>query len=442
MRPSSSKTTFHPVMLDLAHLQLGAHANSVGTKMNLQTVALPIAMVLALTSGAAAAEKKYGPGVSDTEIKLGQTMPYSGPISAIGQYGRAQVAFYRMINDEGGINGRKVTLVSLDDGYSPPKTVEQTRKLVEEDGVLAIVSSLGTPTNVAIYRYLNQRHIPQLFIASGASEWRNFRRTPWTISGTLNYVVEGEIYATYIRRFRPNAKIAVLYQNDDFGRDLLAGLYHGLDDRRASMIVAEATYETTDPTIDSQIISLKASGADTLVDFSLTKFTSRAIRQVHDLGWNAWHFIPSVSNGIAAVLKPAGIENSIGVYSAQIFKSAADPQWANDAGFMRWIGFMRKYLPTGDVNDYYNVAGYTTAQLTSVALKNCGNELTRENLMRQATRIRGFQPDMTLPGITVTTTQTDYDVFHAARLARFDGKTWVLFGDLIGGRPMASDRDH
>lgn len=226
--------------------------------MKLHSVALSIAM-LALTCGPAAAEKQYGPGASDTEIKLGQTMPYSGPISAIGQYGRAQVAFYKMINDEGGINGRRATLISLDDGYSPPKTVEQTRKLVEQDGVLAIVSSLGTPTNVAIYKYLNQRHVPQLFIGSGASEWRNFKRSPWTISGTLNYIVEGAIYATYIRRARPNAKIAVLYQNDDFGRDLLAGLNEGLGDRRSLMIVAEATYETTDPTIDSQIISLKDS---------------------------------------------------------------------------------------------------------------------------------------------------------------------------------------
>lgn len=408
--------------------------------MKLHSVALSIAM-LALTCGPAAAEKQYGPGASDTEIKLGQTMPYSGPISAIGQYGRAQVAFYKMINDEGGINGRRATLISLDDGYSPPKTVEQTRKLVEQDGVLAIVSSLGTPTNVAIYKYLNQRHVPQLFIGSGASEWRNFKRSPWTISGTLNYIVEGAIYATYIRRARPNAKIAVLYQNDDFGRDLLAGLNEGLGDRRSLMIVAEATYETTDPTIDSQIISLKDSGADTFLDFSLTKFTSRAIRKVHDIGWHPWHFIPSVSNGIAVVLKPAGIENSVGVYSAQIFKSAADPQWANDAGFMKWRAFMHKYLPTADENDVYNVAGYTTAQLTAVALKNSGDELTRENLMRQATHIRDFQPDMTLPGITVTTRPTDYDVFHAARLARFDGKTWILFGDLINGRPLASNGD-
>lgn len=408
--------------------------------MRYRNASLAFAVLLISSSWTyfAAAEKRYDPGVTDTEIKLGQTMPYSGPLSAIGAYGRAQVAFYKMINDEGGIDGRKVDLISLDDGYSPPKTVEQTRKLVEEEGVFAIVSSLGTPTNVAIYKYLNARHIPQLFIGTGASEWRNFKRTPWTISGTLNYVVEGAIYANFILTHRPSAKIAVLYQNDDFGRDLLTGLKEGLGDRSKQMIVAEATYETTDPTIDSQIISLKATGADTLLDFSLTKFTSRAIRKVHDIGWQPWHFIPSVSNGIAIVLRPAGIENSIGLYSAQYYKSAADPQWANDARFKHWVQFMRNYLPAGDLNDVYNVAGYTTAQLTALALKNCGDDLTRVNLMHQATNIQGFQPDMTLPGITVTTTPTDYDVFHSARLARFDGKTWVLFGDLINGELTAS----
>lgn len=385
-----------------------------------------------------AAEKKYDPGVTDTEIRLGQTMPYSGPLSVIGSYGRAQVAFYDMINDEGGINGRKIDLISLDDGYSPPKTVEQTRKLVEEAGVFAIASSLGTAPNLAIFKYLNARHIPQLFIGTGASEWRNFRRTPWTISGTLNYVVEGAIYANFIRNHRPNAKIAVLYQNDDFGRDLLSGLKDGLGDRATNMIIAEETYETTDPTIDSQIISLKESGANTLLDFSLTKFTSLAIREVHELGWRPWHFIPSVSNSIGVVLKPAGIEDSIGLYSAQYYKSAADPQWANDTKFKHWVWFMHRYLPTGDLNDTYIVSGYTTAQLTAFALKNCGDDLTRVNLMHHATDIHGFQPDMTLPGITVTTTPTDYDAFHAARLARFDGRTWVLIGELINGEIATS----
>jgi len=348
----------------------------------------------------------------------------------LGAYGRAQVAYYKMINDEGGINGRKVTLISLDDGYQPPKTVEQTRKLVEQDGVFAIVSSLGTPTNTAIYKYLNERHVPQLFIASGASKWRNYNNSPWTLSGTQNYVIEGHIYAKYILRNRPDAKIAVLYQNDDFGKDYLNGLKEGLGDH-ANMIVAEASYETTDPTVDSQIISLKESGADTLIEFTLAKFTSLTIRRVYELGWKTQHFIPSVSNGVGAVLTPAGIERSIGIYSAQVLKSASDPQWTNDPGFKDWLAFMRKYLPDADINDTGYEGGYNTAQLTAQAIKQCGNDLTRENLMRQATNFSNFQPSVLLPGITVTTSPTNYDTYHSARLGRFDGKSWVLVGDLI-----------
>jgi branched-chain amino acid transport system substrate-binding protein len=401
--------------------------------MAVRSVATAIAALLgmALAAGPAAAEKKYGPGVSDTEIKLGQTQPYSGPLSALGAVGRAQVAYIKMIDDEGGINGRKVNLISLDDGYSPPKTVEQTRKLVEQDGVLAIFGSLGTPANTAIYKYLNERHVPQLFIASGASKWRDYVNSPWTMSGTMNYVVEGRIYAKYILRSHPDAKIAVLYQNDDFGKDYLNGLKQGLAERAGKMIVAEASYETTDPTIDSQVISLAHSGADTLVEFSLTKFTSQAIRKVAELGWKPTHFVPSTSNGIGAVLVPAGLDHAIGLHSAQVLKTASDPQWANDPGFKDWLAFMRKYLPDADPNDAYYVAGYNQAQLIVQVLKQCGDELTRENLMRQATSIKGVQPTMSLPGITVTTSPTDYDVFHAARLSRFDGKSWVLFGDLI-----------
>ncbi|HET6305876.1 MAG TPA: ABC transporter substrate-binding protein [Rhodopila sp.] len=396
-----------------------------------RTVALAAAVMLGM-SGAHpdAADNKYGPGVSDTEIKLGQTMPYSGPMSALGASGRAQLAYYRMIDDEGGINGRKVTLISLDDGYSPPKTVEQTRKLVEQDGVFAIVNSVGTPTNTAIYKYLNQRHVPQLFIGSGASKWRDYSNSPWTISGTLNYVIEGHIYARYILRTRPDAKIAVLYQNDDFGKDYLKGLEEGLGDH-VKMIVASASYEPTDPGIDSQVVSLKESGADTLVDFTLTKFTSLTIRKVYDLGWKPQHFIPSVSNGIGAVLTPAGIERSTGLYSALVLKSFSDPQWTNDPGMKNWLAFMRKYLPDADVNDTGYEAGYTAAQLSAQALRQCGNDLTRENLMRQATGLNNFHPDLMLPGITVTTSPTNYDTIHTARLSRFDGKSWVLMGDLI-----------
>jgi ABC-type branched-subunit amino acid transport system substrate-binding protein len=396
-----------------------------------RTVALAAAMILGLSVAYPdAAENKYGPGVSDTEIKLGQTMPYSGPLSALGNYGRAEAAYYKMINDEGGISGRKVTLISLDDGYNPARTVEQTRKLVEQDGVFAIVSTLGTPTNTAIYKYLNERHVPQLFIAGGASKWRDYKTSPWTISATLNYVTEGHIYAKYILRNRPDAKIAVLYQNDDFGKDYLKGLKEGLADHD-KMIVAEASYETTDPTVDSQITSLKESGADTLFEFTLTKFTSLTIRKVYELGWKPQHFIPSVSNGIGAVLAPAGIERSIGIYSAQVLKTPSDPQWTNDPGFKEWLAFMRKYLPDADINDTNYEAGYNTAQLIGHALKQCGNDLTRENLMRQATNFNSFQPSMLLPGITVTTSPTNYDTFHSARLGRFDGKSWVLISDLI-----------
>jgi len=387
---------------------------------------------VAWTSGPASAEKKYGPGVSDTEIKVGQTMPYSGPLSALANVGRAEVAYLKMINDRGGVNGRKVTLISLDDGYSPPKTVEQTRRLVEGDGVLAIYGSLGTPANTAIYKYLNERHVPQLFIASGASKWRDYHNSPWTMSGTINYVIEAGIYAKHLLSERPNAKVAVFYQNDDFGKDYLHGLKEGLGERAGKMIVGEASYETSDPTIDSQIIALSQSGADTLLEFSLTKFTSQAIRKVYELGWKPAHFVPSVSNGIGAVLTPAGIERAVGLYSAQVFKTPADPQWANDPGFKDWLAFMKAYLPGADINDAYYIAGYNSAQLLVQALKQCGDEVTRENLMHQATNIRGFQPSMSLPGITVNTSPTDYDVFHMARLSRFDGKSWVLFGDLIG----------
>ncbi len=401
--------------------------------MTTRSIAAAIAIIfgLACAGGPAMAEKKYGPGVSDTEIKLGQTQPYSGPLSALSAVGRAQVAYIKMINDQGGINGRKVDLISLDDGYSPPKTVEQTRRLVEEDGVLAIFGSLGTPGNTATYKYLNQHHVPQLFIASGASKWRDYKNSPWTISGTINYVVEGGIYAKYILRQHPGAKIAVLYQNDDFGKDYLKGLKERLGDHAKKMIVAEASYETTDPTVDSQVISLMQSGADTLVEFSLTKFTSQAIRKVAELGWKPVHFIPSTSNGIGAVLKPAGLEHSIGLLSAQTNKTAADPQWANDAGYKGWLDFMHKYLPDADINDVYYVAGYNQAQLIVQTLRQCGDDLTRKNVMRQATNLKNFQTTMSLPGITVTTSPTDYDVYHSARLSRFDGKSWVLFGDLI-----------
>jgi ABC-type branched-subunit amino acid transport system substrate-binding protein len=401
--------------------------------MALRSAAQAALILFALTfaTGAAAAEKKYGPGVSDNEIKLGETQPFSGPVSALSAVGRAHTAYFRMINDQGGVNGRKINLIQLDDGYSPPRTVEQTRKLVEQDGVLAIFGSLGTPSNTAIYKYLNDRHVPQLFISSGASKWRNPEHIPWTMSGTMNYEVEGHILARYLLRERPDAKIAVLYQNDDFGKDYLTGLKDGLGDRAAKMIVAQASYETSDPTIDSQIISLAQSGADTLVDYSLTKFTSQAIRKVDEIGWKPVHFIPSVSNAIGAVLAPAGIERSIGLISPLVLKIAADPQWARDPEYQAWLAWMHKYNADVDINDSYYAAGYNSAQLMVQVIKQCGDDLTRENLMRQAANIHDFHPGMSLPGIVVNTSPTNFDVFRWAQLARFDGKSWNLFGDLL-----------
>ncbi len=393
--------------------------------------AASILFALLLAAGAGAAEKKYGPGVSDSEIKLGETMPFSGAVSALSAVGRGHAAYFRMINDQGGINGRKINLIQLDDGYSPPKTVEQTRKLVEQDGVLAIFGSLGTPSNTAIYKYLNDRHVPQLFISSGASKWRDPEHIPWTMSGTMNYEVEGHILAGYLLREQPDAKIAVLYQNDDFGKDYLTGLKNGLGDRGAKMIIAEASYETSDPTIDSQIISLAQSGADTLVDYSLTKFTSQAIRKAYELGWKPVHFIPSVSNAIGAVLTPAGIERSIGLISPLVLKIAADPQWATDPEYQAWLAWMHKYNPDIDISDSYYAAGYNSAQLMVQVIKQCGDDLTRENLMRQAANINNFHPGMSLPGIVVNTSPTNFDVFRWAQLARFDGKSWNLFGDLL-----------
>jgi branched-chain amino acid transport system substrate-binding protein len=390
-----------------------------------------ILFAVMLAAGSAAAQKKYGPGVTDTEIKLGETMPFSGAVSALGAIGRAEAAYFRMINDQGGVNGRKIDLIQFDDGYSPPKTVEQTRKLVEQEGVLAIYGSLGTPGNTAIYKYLNDRHVPQLFIASGAAKWRDPAHIPWTMSGTMNYEVEGNILAHYLLRERPAAKIAVLYQNDDFGKDYLHGLKSGLGDRAATMIVAEASYETSDPTVDSQIISLAQSGADTLIEYSLTKFTSQAIRKVYELGWKPQHFIPSVSNAIGAVLGPAGLDRSIGLISPLVVKTATDPQWANDPEYQAWLAWMRKYNADIDINDAYYAAGYNSAQLMVQVIKQCGDDLTRENLMRQAANIKDFHPGMSLPGIVVNTSPTDFDVFRWAHLARFDGESWNLFGDLL-----------
>jgi branched-chain amino acid transport system substrate-binding protein len=382
----------------------------------------------------ALAEKKYGPGVTDTEIKIGQTMPYSGPASAYGVIGKAEAAYFAMINDQGGVNGRKINLISLDDGYSPPRTVEQTRKLVEQEEVLLIFQSLGTPTNTATQKYLNAKKVPQLFLATGASKWGNPKNFPWTMGWNPSYQAEGRIYAQHILETKPDARIAVLYQNDDFGKDYLVGFKGMLGDKAAKLIVAEQTYEVTDPTVDSQVVSLKASGADVLVTFATPKFAAQVIRKVYDIGWRPVHYLTNVSISVAAVLVPAGLEKAAGVMSANYMKDATDTQWKDDPAIKVWDEWMKKYHKGADPHDGFNAYGYTTAQTLVHVLKACGDDLTRENVMRQAANLKAVELPMLLPGITLNTSPTDFYPIGEMVLTRFDGKRWAVTGKLMSGR--------
>jgi branched-chain amino acid transport system substrate-binding protein len=379
----------------------------------------------------ALAQKKYGPGASDTEIRLGQTMPYSGPASAYGAIGKAELAYFRMINEQGGINGRKINLISLDDAYSPPRAVEQVRKLVEEDQVLALFQNLGTPSNSAVHKYVNSRKIPHLFIATGATKWGDPANFPWTIGFQPSYQIESTIYAKYILKNKPAARIAVLYQNDDYGKDYLKGFKDGLGDK-VGMIVAEASYEVTDPTVDSQIVTLKSSGADVMFTIATPKFAAQAIRKVADVGWQPLHFINNVATSVGAVLTPAGLDKSKGLITALYLKDPLDEQWLKDAGMQRWRAFMNKYMPEADQSDFLYVYGYGAAQLMASVIKACGDDLTRENLMKQAAAVKDLALDVTLPGIKYNTGPNDYFPVEQLQLARFDGKRWVLFGEVLG----------
>ena len=391
--------------------------------------------VLALAAAVslpAHAQKKYGPGASDTEIKLGQNMPYSGSLSAYGAIGKAELAYFKMINDQGGINGRKVNLISLDDAYSPPRTVEQIRKLVEEEQVLALFQTLGTPTNTAIHKYVNAKKVPHLFVATGATKWGDPKNFPWTIGFQPSYQVEARIYARYILKNKPNAKIAVLYQNDDYGKDYVKGMKDGLGDKAKSMIVAEVSYEPSDPTIDSQIVTLKASGADTFFNVSTPKFAAQAIRKSYDIGWQPLHIINNVASSVGAVMTPAGLDKSVGLITALYLKDPNDSQWAKDPGMQRWRDFMAKQMPGADVSDFNYVYGYGAAQLMTLVLKACGDDLTRENLLKQATSLKDVTTDVTLPGVKYNTGPEDYFLVEQLQMARFDGKRWALFGEVIG----------
>jgi branched-chain amino acid transport system substrate-binding protein len=389
-------------------------------------------LVTGVSVAVVGAEKRYAPGISDTEIKIGQTMPYSGAASAWGADGLAELAYFKMLNERGGVNGRKIRLISLDDAYSPPKTVEQTRKLVEQEQVAFIFSPLGTPTNTAIHKYLNERKVPQLFVATGASKWADPKHFPWTMGWQPSYATEARIYARYILDLKPDAKIGVLFQNDDYGKDYLAGLKEGLGERYANMVVGEASYEVTDPTVDSQVVTLQATGADVFIDISGPKFAAQAIRKAYDIGWHPLHFLNTVGSAVGAVLQPAGLEKSVGIITARYYKDPSDPQWQDDPAFREWLAWMKKYNPDANVNDYYNVLGYNLAMTLVHVLKQCGDDLSRENVMHQAANIHSLELPMLLPGVAINTSPTDFRPLKQMRLVRFDGKTWRTFSELIG----------
>jgi branched-chain amino acid transport system substrate-binding protein len=385
-----------------------------------------------LVSQAGHAQKSYGPGVTDTQIRIGQTMPYSGPLSAFGTIGRAQAAFFEMINAKGGVNGRKIQLLTLDDGYSPPKTIEQTRKLVESDEVLLLFSSFGTPPNTAAMKYLNAKGVPQLFIAATGMKWADPKNFPWTMAFLPSQKTGTAGYVQYLLKNRPEARIAVLNQNDDFGKDYAKALREHLGAKADRMIVAEASYESTDPGVDSQIATLKGSGADTLFSFASPKFVAQSIRKAHDIGWKPLFFIPYSAQSVTAVLQPAGLDKSVGVISSAYVKDPTDPQWKSDAATREWLAWMKQYFPDGDVAEIYNVYAYTNAQLLVHVLKQCGDDLTRANVMKQAASLKNLELPMLLPGVRINTSATDYEPVKQLQLMRFDGRQWVRFGGITG----------
>ena len=388
------------------------------------------ASLVAITT-TALAQNKYDTGATDTEIKIGQTMPYSGPASAYGVIGKTEQAFMKMINDQGGINGRKINLISLDDGYSPPRAVEQVRKLVEQEEVLMLWQNLGTPSNSAIHKYVNSKKIPHVFLATGATKWGDPKNFPWTMGGQPAYQTEAHIYARYLLKNKPDAKIAVLYQNDDYGKDLLKGLKDGLGDKAAKMIVGEVSYEVTDPTVDSQVVTLKGSGADTMFHFATPKFAAQSIRKVYDIGWRPLQFVNNVSAQIPSVLVPAGLEKSIGLITASYLKDINDPQWADSKDVKEYFAFMKKYNADADPKEYNNAYGYMQCNMLMQMLKQAGNDLTRENIMRQAANLKNVELPLLLPGIKVNTSPTDFFPIEQQMMAKFDGKEWKNFGELL-----------
>jgi len=415
-------------------------AEAAGTHHQEETMKAPplafasaLALGLALTAAPAAAQKKYDPGASDTEIKIGNINPYSGPASAYGLIGKTIAAYFNKVNADGGINGRKINFITYDDAYSPPKAVEQARKLVESDEVLLIFQSLGTPSNTAIQKYMNAKKVPQLFVATGATKWGDPKHFPWTMGWQPTYQAEGRIYAKYILEKHPNAKIGILYQNDDYGKDYVKGLKDGLGDKAKTMIVSEQPYETSDPTVDSQIINLKASGADVFFNVTTPKFAAQAIRKAGEIGWKPVHLLNNVSQSVGSVLKPAGLEYSKGILSTGYIKDPTDPTWKNDAAYKDWLAFMDKYFPEGDKTSSFTVYGYTVAQTLVQVLKQSGDNLTRENVMKQAANLKDLELGMLLPGIKISTGPNDFFPIEQLQMQRFNGEAWELFGPVLSG---------
>ena len=393
-------------------------------------LAAAAAFSLLATQGAQA-QKKYDTGASDTEIKIGNVEAYSGPVSAYGVIGKTEEAYFKMINDQGGIGGRKINFISYDDGYSPPKTVEQIRKLIESDEVLLVFNALGTPTQTAVQKYHNTKKVPQLFIASGASKWNDPKDFPWTMGFQPSYRVEARIFAKYILKEKPNARVAIFYQNDDFGKDYVAGIKDIFGAKNASQIVAEESYETSEPSVDSHIVKLKGTGADVLVDISTPKFAAQAIKKMAEMEWKPMHVLTDVSISIGAVMKPAGFENCEGILSALYIKDASDPQWKDDVGMKKFMTFIDKYMPGANVADANLVYGYAAAQTMVQVLKQAGDDLTRENVMKQAAGLKDFVPDTLLPGIKINTSPTDFAPIEQLQMMQFKNGQWVMFGDVI-----------
>ena len=394
-------------------------------------VALALAGALLGVGLASAVGAQTVVGVTQTEIKIGNTNPYSGPASAYGTIGKVIGAYFKKVNDEGGVNGRKINYITLDDGYSPPKAVEMVRRLVEQDQVALLFQTLGTPTNSAIHKYMNTQKVPHLFVATGATKWNDPKNFPWTMGFQPNYQTEGRVYASYILKNFPDAKVGILYQNDDYGKDYLKGMEDGLGAAASKLIVLKQSYEVTDPTIDSQIINLKNSGANVFFNVTIPKFAVQAIKKAHDIGWKPTHFLNNVSSSLATVLKPAGLEASKGLLTALYMKEVTDPQWSKDKGYTDWVAFMKKYYPEGNLEDQSNAYGYNVAILMVQTLKQCGNDLSRENIMKQAANLKDVDLPLLLPGMKINTSPTDHAPIEQEQLAKFDGERWVLFGEIF-----------